>query len=73
MFIVFHGLNLNSNILTVVTTTLTEASFRFLEADRQVRVCVTKDLETAEEFNVTVRTVDGTATRKIVLFFCIKN
>ena len=45
----------------VVTTTLEQERFRVLEDVGQVEICVSKDLETATGFNVTVQTQSGTA------------
>ena len=54
------------DFVAVVRTTLTQSNIRLMEANRQIRVCVMKDLETAVEFNVTVETQDGTATSEWV-------
>ena len=47
---------------TVVTTTLNQLDFRVSENAGAVTLCVTKDLETANPFNVTLTTIDGSAT-----------
>ena len=52
--------------ITVVVTTLTQAGFRRLEGVGRVTVCVIKDLETASQVNVTLRTINGTAQRTFV-------
>ena len=49
------------SLFVVVTTELTRQNFRLLEQEVRVMVCVTKDLETARSFNVTLQTVEGTA------------
>ena len=52
--------------ILVVTTTLTRTNIRLRESNRLISICVTKDLETAIEFNVTIQTVEGTATSELV-------
>ena len=49
------------SLFVVVTTELTRQNFRLREQEVRVMVCVTKDLETARSFNVTLQTVEGTA------------
>ena len=48
--------------IAVVTTTLTQLGFRVQESVGEIALCVTKDLETAVRFNVTLTSFDGTAT-----------
>ena len=45
----------------MVTTTLEQEQFRVLEDVGQVEICVSKDLETARGFNVSVQTQARTA------------
>ena len=50
---------------TVVTTTLTEPEVRVQETVGVIMLCVSKDLETAQPFRVTLTTIDGSATSKL--------
>ena len=53
--------------VSVVTTTITQAGFRVQENVGLIVLCVTKDLETAIKFNVTLTSVDGSATSGLKL------
>lgn len=48
-----------------MVTTLTDPSIRVRETGREISVCATKDIETAQELNVILETVDGTATGEL--------
>ena len=45
---------------------LEQTDIRVQEANRGVEICVTKDLETAKEFNTTLITIEGTANSKFI-------